>query len=71
MGLFSSHDDMEKLNGKLSGIDEEKLYKKALAALEVQGSEIFNQLDSTEISAIVLHHDLQEIKQELQKLNEK
>nr|DAH80728.1 MAG TPA: hypothetical protein [Caudoviricetes sp.] len=65
MGLFSS------ANNQSSQIDEDKLYSKALLALEKHGDEFFNQLDNTELSAIIIHHDLQEIKKEIQKLNDR
>ena len=65
MGVFSS------ANNQSPQIDEDKLYNKALLALEKHGDEFFNQLDNTELSAIIIHHDLQEIKEELRKLNQK
>ncbi|WP_311403678.1 hypothetical protein [Limosilactobacillus vaginalis] len=69
MGLFSSREDsIAKLNDKLSGIDSELTYKKALLRL----SNMSNENQTVEaMSTVVLHRDLQEIKEELHKLNEK
>ncbi|WP_278930658.1 hypothetical protein [Limosilactobacillus oris] len=60
MGLFSSLDD------KLAKFDEEELYKKALLSA-FRGAETSDSANTD----IILHHDLQEIKEELRKLNQK
>lgn len=60
MGLFGS--DESKFDKKLEALDESLLYKKSLAALETQAKENFSGVDNAGLAAIVLHHDLQEIK---------
>lgn len=65
MGLFGSNE--EKINKKLESLDENLLYKKALAALETQASENFSGTDSSVLAAIVLHHDIQEFKKAVEK----
>lgn len=70
MGLFSSReDDIKKINQQLSEFDEEMLYKKTLKAMydNAKSNSEITSLDS----ALIIHHDLQEIKEELRKLNEK
>lgn len=69
MGLFSSReDDLKKLDDQLSQIDEEMIYKKALKGM-LEASDKLHEAKYDGV--IVLHHDLQEIKKELQKLNKK
>lgn len=69
MGLFSSReDDLKKLDDQLSQIDEEMIYKKALKGMLEASDQIH---EAKYDGVIVLHHDLQEIKKELQKLNKK
>lgn len=69
MGLFSSREDkIKKINQQLSEFDEEMIYKNALKGI-IEGSQNLNEAKYDGI--VVLHHDLQEIKKELQKLNEK
>lgn len=69
MGLFSSREDkIKKLDEKISSFDDELIYKRALSALK------FNAEDATDVrsaEAYILHHDLQEIKEELKKMNQK
>lgn len=69
MGLFSSREDVvKKLDENLSNYDQEIIYKKALKGI-LESSQISNEAKYDGI--VVLHHDLQEIKEELRKLNEK
>lgn len=65
MGLFGSNE--EKINKKLESLDENLLYKKALAALETQASENFPGTDSSALAAIVLHRDIQELKKTMER----
>lgn len=70
MGLFSSReDDIKKINQQLSEFDKEMLYKKTLKAM-YDNAESNSEITSLD-SALIIHHDLQEIKEELHKLNEK
>ena len=69
MSLFGSNE--AKLDKKLEALDEALLYKKSLAALETQAKENFSGVNNAGLAAIVLHHDLQEIKEELKKMNQK
>lgn len=70
MGLFSSREDkIKKINQQLSEFDEEMLYKKTLKAM-YDNAESNSEITSLD-PALIIHHDLQEIKEELHKLNEK
>ncbi|MCC4485845.1 hypothetical protein [Limosilactobacillus reuteri] len=60
MGFFGQSES--KLDKELDSIDKKLIYKKSLVALEKQAQENFSSLDSSALAAIVLHHDLQEIK---------
>lgn len=64
MGFFSQSEN--KLDKELDSIDENLIYKKSLTALEKQAQDNFSSLDSSALAAIVLHHDLQEIKKALE-----
>lgn len=64
MGLFGSEET--KLDKKLEELNEPLLYKKSLAALETQAKENFSGVDNAGLAAIVLHHDLQEIKKAIE-----
>lgn len=64
MSLFGSNE--AKLDKKLEALDEALLYKKSLAALETQAKENFSGVDNAGLAAIVLHHDLQEIKKAIE-----
>lgn len=69
MGLFASRDDkIKKLDKELGDFDEELLYKKALKAI-YDGAQLTPDAHFNEF--LVLHHDLQEIKEELKKMNQK
>lgn len=69
MGLFSSREDkIKKLDEQLKEFDIELIYKKALKSI-YDGAQSTPDAQFDEF--VVLHHDLQEIKQKLQKLNEK
>ncbi|WP_347981204.1 hypothetical protein [Limosilactobacillus portuensis] len=73
MGLFSSREDqIKKLDEKLSNFDDELAYKKIISKIQdsVDSGNIIGT-DPSLVSAYIIHHDLQEIKKELQKLNEK
>lgn len=70
MGLFSSREDkINKINQQLSEFDEEMLYKKTLKSM-YDNAESNPELTSLD-PALIIHHDLQEIREELHKLNEK
>lgn len=64
MGLFGQSES--KLDKELNSIDEAMIYKKSLVALEKQAQESFSSLDSSALAAIILHHDLQEIKKAIE-----
>lgn len=71
MGLFSSREDkIKKLDEQLNDFDDEYVYKRLLNWLEqnadVSSTDFYNMA-----IGYILHHDLQEIKEELHKLNEK
>lgn len=72
MGLFSSREDqIKKLDEKLSNFDDELACKKIIS--KIQDSVDSGNIIGTDpsFSAYIIHHDLQEIKEELHKLNEK
>lgn len=64
MGLFGLSE--KTVESKLANIDEDTLAKRALAALEIQAKESFSSVDDAGLAAIVLHHDLQEIKKTIE-----
>ncbi|HJA26899.1 MAG TPA: hypothetical protein H9720_00840 [Candidatus Limosilactobacillus intestinigallinarum] len=69
MGLFSSREDkIKKLDEELSNFDTELIYKKALKSI-YDGAQSTTDAQFDEF--VVLHHDLQEIKEELKKMNQK
>lgn len=69
MGLFSSREDkIKKLDEELSNFDTELIYKKALKSI-YDGAQSTTDVQFDEF--VVLHHDLQEIKEELKKMNQK
>ena len=70
MGLFSSDEDkIRKIDKQLSDVNKELLYKKTLKSM-YDNAESNSELTSLD-AALILHHDLQEIKEELKKLNQK
>lgn len=70
MGLFSSDEDkIRKIDKQLSDVNKELLYKKTLKSM-YDNAESNSELTSLD-AALILHHDLQEIKKELKKLNQK
>lgn len=69
MGLFSSREDkIKKLDEELSNFDTELIYKKALKSIYDRAQ---STTDAQFDEFVVLHHDLQEIKEELKKMNQK
>ena len=69
MGLFSSREDkIKKLDEELSNFDTELIYKKALKSIY---DGVQSTTDAQFDEFVVLHHDLQEIKEELKKMNQK
>lgn len=70
MGLFSSDEDkIRKIDKQLSDVNKELLYKKTLKSM-YDNAESNSELTSLD-AALILHHDLQEIKEELKKMNQK
>ncbi|EEJ39800.1 hypothetical protein [Limosilactobacillus vaginalis] len=70
MGLFSSDEDkIRKIDKQLSDVNKELLYKKTLKSM-YDNTESNSELTSLD-AALILHHDLQEIKEELKKMNQK
>ena len=70
MGLFSSDEDkIRKIDKQLSDVNNELLYKKTLKSM-YDNAESNSELTSLD-AALILHHDLQEIKEELKKMNQK
>lgn len=70
MGLFRSREDkIKKIDQQLSEFDEELLYKKTLKSM-YDNAELNSEITNLD-PALIIHHDLQEIKKEIQKLNEK
>lgn len=70
MGLFSSDEDkIRKIDKQLSDVNKELLYKKTLKSM-YDNAELNSELTSLD-AALILHHDLQEIKEELKKMNQK
>ena len=70
MGLFSSDEDkIRKIDKQLSDVNKELLYKKTLKSM-YDNAESNSEITSLD-AALILHHDLQEIKEELKKMNQK
>ncbi|HJF86164.1 MAG TPA: hypothetical protein K8V88_01885 [Companilactobacillus farciminis] len=70
MGLFSSDEDkIRKIDKQLSDVNKELLYKKTLKSM-YDNAESNSELTSLD-AALILHHDLQGIKEELKKMNQK
>lgn len=65
MGLFGSDEDkIKKIDKQLSEINKELLYKKTLKAM-YDNAALITETTSLD-AALILHHDLQEIKKAIE-----